>query len=423
MAMDQSTAIKGLDRTDAALHEYAAERNLTVAPDPLWPGVQNGRVVQGPIAHAVWSVTGRFPGGTPGRLRHQAAFGSVIGHDFGMQHTIFVTRIPQSVGFLPMLNLRPGGIGGGLFAWAGDKRPREKVEFESIELGRRYVIEVAKGQGQNWLYQLFTPTFINWLAANTPPDFGFRLDGGVFTCECPQWRGQETRAVADVDPEYLDLLSSSAGRVASRIGDEVDEEVGTGGEMDPDSAAALAERMTAPKYGRLIRAVLKVAGGDDSNYSAATLGEPHGFGEKIEVADFHAQTIRLPLPGTATGVARGHGNELGREGWLAWIDYESPVDMARKYMALVTRVGPSTMSAPPSGWLDADDATIPVFGEGLPEATVAAARQAGYGLSSGGGFACVYAKAGDPWEVVDENKLANFVTSASAVLNTYPDQS
>ena len=91
-----------------------------------------------------------------------------------MQHTIMVCRIPESVGYLPMLSVRAEEFEPALFYWAGDKRPREDVGgFESVELDRRYIVEVAKGQDHAWLRQLFPPSFIDWLAASTPVDFEF----------------------------------------------------------------------------------------------------------------------------------------------------------------------------------------------------------------------------------------------------------
>ena len=57
---------------------------------------------------------------------------------------------------------------------------------------------------------------IDWLAHETPQDFGFKLDCGVFTCECPQWRGQ-ARADGEVDPAYLDLIAA-VGRAQRRDG-------------------------------------------------------------------------------------------------------------------------------------------------------------------------------------------------------------
>ena len=209
--MDEAAAIAGLERTEEKLQAYAAERGLTVSPELTFPGQPLPHEQRGPIRHASWAVAGRLPGGVPGRLRHQAIFGSTFGMKIAGQHTIMVCRIPESVGYLPMLSVRAEGLEPSLFYWAGDRRPREDVGgFESEELDRRYIVEVAKGQDAAWLRQLFPPSFIDWLAANTPVDFGFRLDGGVFTCECPQYRGQH-RADGEVDEEHLDLLAG-AGR-------------------------------------------------------------------------------------------------------------------------------------------------------------------------------------------------------------------
>jgi hypothetical protein len=35
--MDEAGAIEGLERTEAKLREYAAERGLTVRPELTWP--------------------------------------------------------------------------------------------------------------------------------------------------------------------------------------------------------------------------------------------------------------------------------------------------------------------------------------------------------------------------------------------------
>ena len=44
----------------------------------------------------------------------------------------------------------------------------------------------------------------------------------------------------------------------------------------------------------------------------------------------------------------------------------------------------------PSLWVDADDVTIPGFGEELAPAALEAARAHGYGISTAGRKACVY---------------------------------
>jgi hypothetical protein len=383
--MDEAGAIEGLERTEAKLREYAAERGLTVRPELTWPGQPLPRAQRGPVRFAAWSVAGELPGGAKGRLRHQAVYGRTFGMNIAGQHTIMVCRIPESVGYLPMLSVRAEGLEPALFYWAGDKRPREDVGgFESVELDRRYVVEVAKGQDHAWLRQLFPPSFIDWLASNTPVDFGFRLDGGVFTCECPQYRGQH-RADGEVDFEHLDLLGGAGGRAASRIRDEVLEEADVSwGGTSPDSAAAHDARAKGRKHGRLIGLVMKLAG-DMTDDSVKQFAEKHGMSAK-DSAEFHANHIRLPLPGTASDVLAGPLPGTDRQGELAWLEFSSAVDMQRNYNAVVVE----TPAELPSAWVDVDDVTVPGFGEGLPQAALELASEHGLGLSTHGREACVY---------------------------------
>lgn len=382
--MDESAALGGLERTESKLRAYAAKHGLTVRPELTWPGQPLPREQHGPVRFAAWSVAGRLPGGVAGRLRHQAVYGRTFGVEIAGQHTLMVCRIPESVGYLPMLSVRTEGLEPGLFYWAGDRRPREDVGgFESVELDRRYIVEVAAGQDHAWLRQLFPPSFIDWLASQTPVDFGFRLDGGVFTCECPQYRGQH-RADGEVDEQHLDLLAGAGGRAASRIRDEVLEEADVSwGGTEPDSAAAHRAR-SGGRLGRLLGAALKLAGaGVDS--SVADFGEQHGMQPK-DAAEFHANHIRLPLPGTATDVLTGPLPGSGRRGDLAWLEFSSSVDMQRNYNAVVIERERDL----PSLWVDADDVTVPGFGEGLAPAALQAAAAAGYGLSCSGRKVCVY---------------------------------
>jgi hypothetical protein len=388
--VDEQAAIEGLQRTQAKLEAYAQERGLVVRSEG-WPGMPAPQEQRGGVRFAYWSVAGKLPGGVAGRLRHQAVFGSVVGMKVAQQHTIMVCRIPESVGYVPMLSVRAEGLEPALFYWAGDKRPREDVGgFESTELDRRYIVEVAKGTDQAWLRQLFPPSFIDWLASSTPVDFGFRLDGGVFTCECPQYRGQH-RADGEVDTEHLDLLAGAGGRAASRIRDEVLEEADTlEGGTNPDSAAAHEARATGRKHGRILGMVMKLAG-DFTDSSVKEFGEKHGM-EGKDTAEFHANHIRLPLPGTASDVLTGPLPGTNREGDLAWLEFSSSVDMERNYVAAVFDTGKQL----PAAWVDSEDVTIPGFGEGLPEDVIRRAGALGYGISADGTKACVYIQGSSP---------------------------
>ena len=266
-----------------------------------------------------------------------------------------------------------------------------------MELDRRYIVEVARGQDHAWLRQLFPPSFIDWLAASTPVDFGFRLDNGVFTCECPQYRGQH-RVDGEVDEEHLDLLANAGGRAGSRIRDEVLEEADVSwGGTNPDSAGAHEARAKQPLGGRLIRMLTKFAEGLDT--SVKEFADKHGM-EPKDAAEFHANHIRLPMPGTADDVLSGTLPGTDRQGELAWLKFSSMTDMEKNYVAAVIDTGRQLESA----WIDAEDVTIPGFGEGLPDSALELARTEGFGLSTDGTKACVYIKGSVPgsWPAGDE---------------------
>lgn len=409
--MDEGAAIEGLERTQVKLEAYAAQRGLVVRQELIWPGMPLPQEQTGPYRHACWSVAGKLPGGVAGRLRHQAVYGQVFGMNIAQQHTIMVCRIPESVGYLPMLSVRTEGLEPSLFYWALDRRPREDVGgFESTELDRRYIVEVAKGQDQAWLRQLFPPSFTDWLASATPVDFGFRLDGGVFTCECPQYRGQ-ARVDGEVDEEHLDLLASAGGRAGSRIRDEVLEEADTLEEgTSPDSAAAHEARTGRPRRGRLLGFVMKQL--ELSDDSVKEFGKKHGM-EAKSTAEFHSNHIRLPLPGTATDVLVGPLPGGGREGELAWLKFSSQVEMEKNYVALVTDTGRKLGSA----WVDSEDVTIPGFGEEVPAEALGVAREGGFGFSSDGTKACVYFKRDFPGMWPSGAEIETFVPRALGLID------
>lgn len=383
---DQAEALEGLRRSEAALQEFADARGLVLREEQPYPGYVPAAQQPGPVKHAIWSLAGELPGGAIGRLRHQAMFGKTLGVDVKGQHTILVSRIPESVGYVPMLCCRPDELTGGIYYWGGDQRERQSQRFESTELDRRFKVEVAPGQAQNWIYQLFSPSFIDWLAHTTPVDFGFKLDLGVLTCETPQWRGQAGSLDGEVDPAALDLLLETGGRVSARIRDEVLEEADRlGRAAEVDSAAAYARWANAPKHGRIVKAILWAARFAKEDDGIGAYASARGL-ETESPADFHARYIGLAMPGAATGVVTGALPGGGREGSIAWLEFSSDVDMEREYVALAM---PSSRELDVS-WVDPDDVGVPGAGDGLPAAAVEAIRAAGYGISTSRNAICVY---------------------------------
>ncbi len=87
-------------------------------------------------------------------------------------------------------------------------RRNERVKLESGELDDRYEIFAAKDQDPNWLRQLFSPTFIVWLAEETPEKFAFELVDGILCCNV---KGHKKNAAE------LDAIREAAAAVARRL--------------------------------------------------------------------------------------------------------------------------------------------------------------------------------------------------------------
>lgn len=409
MDLSGESAMRDLERCETDLRRYADERGLMLRPDPAFPGAQPPAEQVGPVKHAVWSLIGEMPGGAVARLRHQAVFGEMIGVDVAGHHTVMVAKLPQTVGLVPMLSLRPDEFGAGLFQWTGDGRARQEQTFESLELGRRYLIEVAKGQDQTWLYRLFTPSLIDWLASSTPPDFAFRLSSGSFVCEAPQWRGQQ-RVGGQVDFEHLDRLAESGGRVAGRLRDEVMEQVGLGTVPVARSAGANAEWTGKRKRGLLGLVSRALAGREDS---VSEFAGARGF-ERTDPSAFHMAHLELPLPAAADDTFRGRLAN-GREVELAWMEYENEIDGLRYHVALVSAIG-GEGARELAFWLD-DREMLAAGGEaGLDPELVRLSDEAGVGVSAGGGSACIYLTS-DGWSgTVGGTEIDRMLAAAPAIL-------
>lgn len=93
-------------------------------------------------------------------------------------------------------------------------RRMERLELESHDLDKRYEIFYGADDDQNWMKQVFSPSFIVWLADEAPADFAFELSAGSL---CVNTEGHRDNA-AD-----LDAICEAAGRVARRLADEAAE--------------------------------------------------------------------------------------------------------------------------------------------------------------------------------------------------------
>ena len=93
-------------------------------------------------------------------------------------------------------------------------RSKERVHLESEALEEHYEIFVDKGQDQNWLRQLFSPTFIVWLTDSAPEKFAFELESGELCCNVSGHKK---------DAAHLDGMREAAASVVKRIREESSE--------------------------------------------------------------------------------------------------------------------------------------------------------------------------------------------------------
>jgi hypothetical protein len=90
-------------------------------------------------------------------------------------------------------------------------RRNKRVEFESEALADEYEIFAGPNEDDNWLRQLFSPSFIVWLTESAPDGLAFELESGVL---CVNVKKHRKKAVE------LDEVCNTAAQVAGRIREE-----------------------------------------------------------------------------------------------------------------------------------------------------------------------------------------------------------
>jgi hypothetical protein len=86
-----------------------------------------------------------------------------------------------------------------------------KLWTESIALNERYAVSTSPFQDPNWLRQLFSPAFVDYLAAEPPGDFSFELCYGALLCSVEGEQADDSR---------LEALCRAASKVTERIHSE-----------------------------------------------------------------------------------------------------------------------------------------------------------------------------------------------------------
>lgn len=90
-------------------------------------------------------------------------------------------------------------------------RTRERITLESEALDQRAEIFAGRGENQNWLRQLFSPTFVHWLGDEAPDGTAFELVAGML---CVNVKGHLESAAE------LDQMCEAAAVIARRVREE-----------------------------------------------------------------------------------------------------------------------------------------------------------------------------------------------------------
>ena len=128
------------------------------------------------------------------------------------RYTVGLVQIPECAGFIPELYVqRKFGLKALEKFEDAFRGKKTRVKFESAELDKRFEIFVHENQDQNWLRQLFSPSFIVWMLQKTPDRFAFELKDGTLCC----YANNHKKKSAD-----LDRMRAATCAVATRIREE-----------------------------------------------------------------------------------------------------------------------------------------------------------------------------------------------------------
>ena len=87
-------------------------------------------------------------------------------------------------------------------------RQMKRLDLESVTLDKRYEIFYGQQDDDNWMRQVFTPSFIVWLSEHAPEDFAFECSAGALLVSVKKHK----KSAAE-----LDAMCESAAAVVARL--------------------------------------------------------------------------------------------------------------------------------------------------------------------------------------------------------------
>jgi hypothetical protein len=194
---------------------YAQQRGLQWAHDTSVPAA-TPLLRRGEVRRADEAFTGDLPGGLRGELALYTY--EERGSDNQAKEIHHFTVV---LGELPGIGTRLPGLfvqrrSGFRFLDGTEDvfRRTERIRLESEALDRKCEIFADQECDANWLRQLFSPTFVDFLAEGSPEGFAFEVENGTLCVNVNRHRGRAGE---------LDELCTAAAAVAKRITEEAAE--------------------------------------------------------------------------------------------------------------------------------------------------------------------------------------------------------
>ena len=188
--------------------ELAAARGLeqlpAADPGPLTPLlVEAGGA---PLQPALRGELGEGVTGTVGHLAYK--------RNKTFRFNVALAEVPAATAFAPRVFCIRRGRGTRDDEFYGFEARHSKLWTESTALNERYAVSTSPYQDPNWLRQLFSPSFVDWLGTAPPADFSFELAYGAVLGSVE---------VDDPGADGLAALCDATARVATRIREECEE--------------------------------------------------------------------------------------------------------------------------------------------------------------------------------------------------------
>ena len=217
---------------DAFFQVYADQRGLTLGGKTSIPG-STPLLRKGDDRYAERTLEGKLAPGLQGTLAlftyEEESYDSKGNKQTTYyKYTICLTKLPRTVELVPELYCqRKFGFRALEKFEDAFRGSKDRVKLESEALDDKYEIFANEKQDQNWLRQLFSPTFIVWLTDTSPDKFAFELVNGTLCCYVNGHRE---------DAANLDEMSAASAVVVKRLREEAVESLESRESSGPSSS-------------------------------------------------------------------------------------------------------------------------------------------------------------------------------------------